>query len=824
VDFLLFGLATRQEMAFMLFNAVMAVDSSHFNETPVMTHVYNLADWRDINPAYLVAVENILAANIMRGDGVSFMPWNNITRGEAAQILSNLDTIFLSIHGLERRLGTVAAITDAALQQTVQTQQWRNIHIRLGDGTVDVLQYQRNIYPSPQAGSLDAVVFNNGIVGGLDLLQTDHTIEYFVHLQSETIWYVNVLHYAVEEYIEGQLFSMDPLEMTVTIITDDGQRLILSLIDGLIRTTGGNHYIWMDLIHQNVATLPFGQNLRLYMRNNVVIRVSFVGTPVLVEEIRGLVLENNPAFGYMVVIDATGRRFSMRYYDQEMMVQRLSHFDHGQDPFYIGQLFPTFAFSPQITTIGAIVPGDIVFIRPDAENPNVISMISAISNYIMRYGRIVTINHHEGYMSLLIEQENGQTTMFEITTGTFIAREGRRIAAQDVQIGDWARFLVNEAVIAPGHMISSVIEMAIEGDARHISTILRGNLAGINPLQNLLQIEHAQVLSQVGWTNHNDIRQVSIANNNIAYYYNNRRITRDEALRLFRFSPATVYIAMETHFAGERVSMVSFRSQREERLPHDTVISVDGGGGFTLASMVSPINTDSGTIVRRHGRLVSGLDIFPGDHAAVVLSGAGTAAVIDIFNRPDTSGLQIFRATVIQVWDNERFRVSSFSQFMGDTWVFSPSERDFTIGHNTMFMGPDGHVDSVIHSNFITYTADSIFGQVFYVVADGGHATHIFQAPFANRAARGTIYSINDNEVRLRDVTVLNPANNQWNPVSLINNTIVLNTAENTIMGRDNAIVNINQLQIGDEILVMTNAVVVWSPGMTIDARIILVD
>ena len=82
--------------------------------------------------------------------------------------------------------------------------------------------------------------------------------------------------------------------------------------------------------------------------------------------------------------------------------------------------------------------------------------------------------------------------------------------------------------------------------------------------------------------------------------------------------------------------MVSFRSAREERLPTDVVISADGNGNFWMSGQTAPISTDSGTIVRRHGRRVTGLDIFPGDYASVVLSGANHAAVIDITHRPDT--------------------------------------------------------------------------------------------------------------------------------------------------------------------------------------------
>jgi hypothetical protein len=809
--FVLFGQATRQEVAFLTFSAIRVV-SGQLDPIPNLVHVYSFADWRTISADYLIAVENLAANNIMNGDGANFMPLSPITRGQMAQILSNLDTILFNIYGIERRIGTIARIRDAELTQTSQASTWQNIFVRVNDGSVEVLQHQATISPSAQAGTLDAVVYRNGLVGGLNLLADGDIVEYFVHTNARTVWYINVLSDSADDITEGQLFAIDRDEMTITLRYPDDSRRIFSLAQGLISTNGNVHSILMDQTRQNIATLPFGQSVRLHLRNNTVVRLEFVGSPVLTEEIRGLVVENNPNFGYMVIINADGRRATMRYYENEMMVQRLSHWDNP------------LAVPP--VTIGEIKPGDIVFIRPDAEDASIIFMISAVSNYIMRFGRIVSIVHHEGYMSVLFEQENGQTSWFEIAGETRITREGRRITPLNIHVGDWARLLVNEAILAPGHTVSSVIEMAVEGDARHISTIIRGNLTGINDIRNLIMLEHVQTLSQVGWVNFTGLSQFSIAGDP-AYYYNNRRITRNEALRLFgRDASASVYIALENHFAGPRVSMVSFRTQREERLPTDTVMTADGTGQFWLSNQESAVRTDNGTIVRRHGRLVSGQDILPGDYAAVVLNGANTAAVIDITPRPDTSGLQIMRARLTRVWDGESFRVASMSQLFGNNWVFTPIQREFTIDTRTIFM-PYGSYNL---DTFLTYTDNSIYDQVFTIVTDGARASHIITQPFANRAVRGTL--VNDvaedhANFMIRDVAVQNPVTNQWHPLSNINNTMDVIIDATTIIGRDNAIVPQRLLQRGDQVLILSEEITITPgenfPGTT-HARIILVE
>jgi hypothetical protein len=730
-----------------------------------------------------------------------------------AQILSNLDTILFNINGLERRLGTIARIRDAELTQTAQASAWQNIYVRVNDGSVEVLQHQATISPSAQAGALDVVVYKNGLAGGLNMLADGDTVEYFVHPATNTVWYVNVLSESIDHTLEGQLFALDRFESTITLRFPDDSRRVFSLAGGLISSNGNVHSVLMDQTRQNIATLPFGQSVRLHMRNNTVIRLEFVGSPVLTEEIRGLVVENNPTFGYMVIVNSEGQRVTQRYYSNEMMVQRLSHWDNP--------------LSVPAVTVGEIKAGDIVFIRPDADDASVIFMISAVSNYIMRFGRIVSLTHHEGYMSVLFEQENGQTSWFEIANGTRITKDGRRATPLNIQAGDWARILVNEAVIAPGQTVSSVIEMTIEGDARHISTIVKGNLAGINAIQNIMILEHTQNLSQAGWVNFTGLSQFSIAGNGIVYYYNNRRITREEALRLFgRDTSATVYIALENHFAGQRVSMVSFRTQREERLPTDIVMTADGTGKFWLSGQEYAINTDSGTIVRRHGRLVSGLDILPGDYAAVVLNGAGTAAVIDIAPRPDTSALQVMRARITRVWDGESFRVASMSQLFGNNWVFTPLQREFTIDTRTIFMP----FDSYSLDTFLTYTDNSIYDRVFTIVTDGARASHIIEQPFANRAVRGTIINnVNegDDSFMIRDAAVQDPVTNHWYLLSGINNTMDITIDDTTLIGRNNAVVPARLLQRGDQVLILSEEITITPGGAvqgTTHARIIMVE
>jgi len=822
-DFPTTGTASRQEVAYLVYSAILHAGNNIFSQNIPLQTVYTFADWQDIFPRYLIAIENIVSANIMQGDGASFIPDAPVTRGQMAQIMANLDTVLFDIQNLERRIGTVAAIRDSQLTLTGEAELERSIFVRLGNGSVEVLRMFLAIGPSPQTADLDAVVFSGGVLGGMSLLQEGDTIEFLIHPESNTVVYINVTTEAVQGVVQGFLFSIDYENRQMTIRDAENRQFVYSISEGLLLERNNTQYILMDYLYPNaINQLQFGSIFELTLLNNVVTSISFVGQQVLVNEIRGLVVENNPGFGYMVIINNLGQRVTMRYYENEMQVQRQSHWDYAGGLGYIAHLFPNFNFNPLASTIANIRPGDIVFIRADDADASVISMISAASNYIMRYGAIRQINHNEGFMTVLMEFETGQTAWFDIASSILITRDGRRITSLNIQLGDWARVLVNEAIVAPGHIISSIVEMAIAGYNRHISSIVRGELAGINPMQNQLIIEHAQTLTGTGWSNHRELERFNISGNGISYFYNDKQISREEASRQFGRSGATVYIALENHFAGERVSMVSFRTQRDEVLNPDTVIAADGTGSIQLASVAGNIQTDAGTIVRRHGRLVSGVDIFPSDFLKVVLNGQGRAAVIDIIPQPDTSALQIMRARVESVRTGVSFTVQSMSQLFGNNWVFTPVQRLFEIDHRTVFLNEDGFVNP---NTFITYTDDSVFNQVFTIVTDGARASHIINAPFANRALRGTIFNNDDGTISLRDVSIQNPSTNQWTPVSNVNNTVVINTTPATLFGRNNEVVQARVLQNGDQVLVLTNTIPNNpTPGMEIDGLIVLVD
>jgi hypothetical protein len=352
---------------------------------------------------------------------------------------------------------------------------------------------------------------------------------------------------------------------------------------GMYGVNNNGAYVRLNEINQQVLGLPYGSAYTFTIVNNVITAIRYVGEPIIRPETWGIVTENNPRMGYLTVLDAGGNSLTRNYNPGNLRVQKTEHYDMRDTISHIHSMFPDMHYNPRETDISAIEPGDIVSFRVDPENPQFIVSISASTNYTTRYGRILDIRHHGATSTFLMEFENGATAWYTLTDGAMVRKTARPINRVGIQAGDWARILVNQAVIGPGIVMESVKGMEIEGDAHYISTIVKGRLTGINTVQNLMHISDAYTLERAGWANYRTIQQFNLNNPLARYYHNGTPVTLAFVNNFLRNAGMETYIALENFHGGERVRMVTFRGGRDELLNADTILSTDGNGGFRVA-------------------------------------------------------------------------------------------------------------------------------------------------------------------------------------------------------------------------------------------------
>ncbi|MCL2565995.1 MAG: S-layer homology domain-containing protein [Defluviitaleaceae bacterium] len=823
--------ATRERVARWVAEGLNRTNPGALLMDASIQRVLAFGDWNDINIEYLQSVEALARANVMQGSGGNFNPRASLTRAEMAQILRNADELLYPSLNLERRTGTVGGIRDDQLIVTGASLAVRNFYIRNFAGLVDRIQYQ-----FPQGGPMtdllgtgiaDVVVFRNGqITGLLDGLTPGDEIEYLVSTATGEVLYIQVISEGLQEsFVEGRLYAVDT-DIGMLTLQDDNRTLTRFFMAGGLYT---DEFLLIDQARNPVEALPLGSNVRLRLLGNTIDAISFIGAPIVVTEMRGIVIDNNPDFGYITIFDNNGNMFTGSYFADSIRVSRQSHWDMNDDIGYIAQVFPNFRFDPRSVAIDDVRPGDIVFLRFDPDDPEIIVNLSAASDYIVRYAQIQQITREDRISRVLVRYENGQTAWFDVADNIFVSNGGRPSTTASLMVGDWAQFLISQAILEPGHVVESVREIVVEDGSSHISTIVRGQLAGLEPMQRQMMVQNAQTLEGNGWSNFQNIMPISIAANDIEYFHNGNRISLDYAQRFLRRADGDVYIALENSPQGARARQVTFRDGRDELLPSDTIMHSTGTGSFSILSMPGDITTDAGTIVRRHGRLVPHGTILPSDYAVVSLNGGSRAAVVDIMSAPDVSGVNIARGRVQSVDEGRSFTVQSMSILTGNNWTFTPVQREFTIDHNTMFIRADGSISMALQA-FMGFTDASILDDVFTIVYEGSRATRIIEAPFARQAVRGTIFTIGTNDegdrvAHIRNAEHLNPQNGTWHSISIRDATMTVTIPTNTAVARNNAVDTGQQLVVGDSIRVLTNTLpATMQTGVNVNGYLVFVD
>lgn len=829
---------TREELALWIYMALNQIDSPWWDQPDAVVSLYRYNDWWDIAAENLLAVEAVVANNIMAGSYGLFRPGNFVPRYMLAVILRNMTRIHTDLVGIGTFTGMVAGIREYEYSTMDTFTVRRVIYVRTDEGLVHQLVFEGGVSPE-QITTLDAVVFRNFELVGLQNLAEGDVIEYLANVSTGELIYAQVLGEGVHTEITGILEYVDFTNNTITVSAEfDGNFHTLVLADGMA-ILGLDHdlstdpptdsrYLVMHGLSANVdgdrihwSDLPFSARVVITLLGNVAIRIEFLGNRILLDEGSGVVLENDPTFGFLTVLEhASGEVLVLRYFENDLVVHRRAFHETGDGLGYLTQIFPYFGFDPLATTIDRVTPGDLVFFRTFADDPEVIEYISAVANYTVRHGRIVSILGGAGYTQILVQYENSLQAWFNVANAIHVTAEGRPSSIFQLQAGDWIRMLVNDAVVAPGVLVETVREINVQGPERHIGSIVRGNFLSMDRIQWRMVVENASTLTQSGWQFPPDnLRNFDLSARDIEFFNNGVQITRDDAYRYLRRTDVTVYIALDSSPFGERIRMVSFRDSQDNVFAPDTVIWASGTGAFSMLSQTGTIDADDGTIVVRNGRLVSQVDILPGDFVQVITNGTASvrAAIVNITPAPDVSQIMFARTRVIGVEEGRRFTVGGMSILEDTRWAFTPVERVFEINHNTIFWDEFGYFPAM---SFSPLPPNETIGSTFTVVAEGTRAAFVVAQPYASWAIRGDILEIDAAAgiITLRDAQVLPPNMadlptnfvHNWMPVPGQSNLVDIVVPLNSLIAKDNEIIaptNLGALQIGDGLIVMTTPI-----------------
>ena len=525
---------------------------------------------------------------------------------------------------------------------------------------------------------------------------------------------------------------------------------------------------------------------------------------------RGIVEENNPALGYITLYSKNkaggGQAYSLKVYgylDPNSVEVFKNHKKAG---------------------IENVEAGDTAFVKTDGDG-NVLA-ISAVSNYTVRYGRIVSRSSSR----LVVEYDDGAQQALALSGSVFVVENSRVVGINHLQDGDRVRLLLNIT-----ERFTHLKGITIEGNEHFVANIYKGYVTYIDEISEKLTVLNLETFDRGKWRlpERKGFTSIRMAENCTLFFEGNP-IDIKTANRLLKNAEA--YIAVEKDYGGgEKAVIVSFRNRDDmEALFDDSISHIKtGDGSFELAREYKTIKFGGGSIIVKHGRLVSGNSIAKDDLAYVAANrsydgGGYFAGVVQINERPGSGFAGIYRGRIKRIDENRNFTVESFSEFNGTGWDYSNTPKTFNLSLSTMILDGDGIVGL---RDFRGYGENSFLGRTVYVIVrEGVEAMLISTAPYGICVVRGEIRELTGGSVGeeggrlkepecvvLRDAKKYDPALHMW--IDCGEASLNMNILKNTAILRGNSIISPSELRGKDIIRVVGNEDIGSS-----DAYIILVE
>jgi hypothetical protein len=794
--------AQRQEMAFWLAKTLNIQPVGQQQET------LNYTDWRSTDPEKLPYMEAVLQQGIMTGSGSRLNPTQSITREQAAQVVKNSEAPVLEALKYVKNSGTIEYIAPTKDYTGNIAITGKNITVKSTDGKI--ISIQTTVPVSTAAGAKnenagtalapqkrELVVYKNGAIGDSSLLKKGDRLQ-FITDGNNVVKYVNVVSNVNDvRYIAVQVNSVDKpnLLMNITQLFTLDYPDVKSITGNTLFTgdqNGKTSYkvaADADISVNGTKTTLAGVKedataILTINSNNIIKAIQCVDFGINSESrniVKGIVEENNPDLGYITLYNEDGSGVGS---SESASLRTYNYVDLNKTTIYRNH---------KVIEADEIQTGDTAYIKLDNEGD--ISSISAVDNYTVRYGRIVSKLPSE----ITVKYDDGTEQLLDTDSNVIVVRDKLLVGLKALKDGDRVRLLLND-----NGKSTDLKEITIEGDEHYISNIYKGTVTMINDISDKISIMNLKVFNKGKWelTDRKGLSTVPLADN-FSIYSGDTVLDIDNVNKLLRSNEA--YIAVEKNYGGEEEAvLLSFRDSTDTVVPTcsgSITGAVSGSGGFTLSKENQKVSYSNGSIVVKYGRLVSGNSLADDDAAWLALdrdysSGEYKASVVKVDEPQTTSGLTVYRGRISAVNENSDFTLESFSQLNGTDWNYSNTPKTFNITSNTRMLTSDGVLNV---RDFKGYGSDSYIDRVVYVVADGTNAVLVSTASYGSSSIKGTVYAVDDTELDLRNVQVYSPTAYTWSGSA----EAAVGLPANSIVIKNGAVISTSDILKGDSVRII---------------------
>lgn len=800
VNFMRSAAVTREQMAKWMVQAIMVNNPTGIAPVYTQQAIFNYTDWADMGVDFTPYIEAVITNQIMVGSGNTFLPKKSLTRAELAQMIENMDNILYATMNIEKKVGIVGSVQDNSAVNTLTGIATRSFLIRNSEGKVDQLNFEYKKNTLGQTATKDAPVYQEGVLKGMMSLREGDYIEYLVKTDTKELLYVNGTDSAGPTLVRGILQPLTGLSKgEITIKTEAGVLFTYQMRTGLYDPI--NQTIKLGQGNYNSTQAPVSHHITLTLQNALVTDIQYDGDLPLYLEVSGLVKAINPSFSYITIIDWNGKEVTKYYKKGSIQIEKQNYYDETDEIGYIDEMFPDYNFDERDSSIDQIEPGDIVHLRLDPKNTDYVSMISAKTNYIVRYGTIKEVSYKgaEG-AKIIITYDDQSLGVFDISAEIPILKADKNVGISSLVSGDVVRMLINQAVLEPGTVSETIKEIIIDGYGNTVAHIYKGQLGKIDLVQRKISLLGAYQLSNIGWKDFSAAKSLDISATNVAYYKDNQQISLAYAEKYLTQSDMQVYVVTSNYYGLEKVAKVAIRSGRDSVLDFSNVTYSNGFDQMKILSQSGDITMDEGTIVIKNGKLVQVGNVLSPDYAQVILNGNSQAAIVSIQQEPNNEAVSVMRGRVQTIEEGVSFKVLSHAVLMDMKWVYSPIPRVYNLTKDTMIYDEEGIIP---FEDFIDYSDISKVDEVYTIVAEGTDAKMIVKNPYAEEGVKGQIYKTDTDILMIKDALVYSSTDNKWTTLSLTNNYAQINLFANSVIIKNNQVITQDELVVGDKIRVM---------------------
>lgn len=791
--------ATREQVAKWIVDALNSVVPNTIDPINVHQQIFTLGDWESIGNEYLSYVEAVMVEGIMIGDGTNFNPKEPLTRAEMAQIIINIEETLYNTMALKLKAGIVGSIKESSDIGVLETTQTRTILIRNEEGLVDQVDLVYTQDSNNQIKNLDVPVLTGDGVRGLAALKEGDYILYVVDDVNKEMKYVYNKGSQTPVTVKGYLQALDQVaDGKVTIKNEDGMAFTYQMVDGLVNDADDTMRI--GYVHYPISSLPVGNTVTLTLKNNLVTLIEYEGALSLTMEVSGIIKEINTAFSFVTIESWNGGELT-KYYDKNVIVEKENYYDNEDEIGYIDEVFPEYGFDERDSEIDALEVGDIVHLKLDVNNLQYVTHISAKTNYNVKFGQITDIaDYGANGLSLRVEYSDQSIGSLDVEATIPVLLRNTNVGVDGLKDGQMVKILLNQGVLAPGRTLETVKQIDIDPYGNMASNIYKGSFGIHDEPKDTISLVNSYVLSQVGWTDFDQMRSLKIGADGVDLYYNGQQVSMNYVKTYLGKPDMNVYAVTETYYDQERVTRMIFEEGRGEVMASTNIAYSNGYDSIRMVNSPDTIGVDEGTIVVKDGHIVSTTSILSPDYAQVVLGDEGSAVVVNVTPEPNNDAISVFRGRIDSIETGEQFNVESNAILKDMEWIYSPIEREFTLSYNTKIIDEDG-VQPL--NTFIDYSELSKVDEVYTIIAEGTKATHLVKNPYATEGVVGEIYLNETGKLSLKDVLVYDSTTKIWEELSLTNSYAEVEVLTETVIIKNNEVVTQEQLEFGDQIRVM---------------------